>query len=131
MFNQTLPSLTTELLSLVSIELVRAERRRRRIQVIPGTFVPVLSYRITYITFSFVGHSVPRYLGLTPMYVHDQSTCIVLKYNIPGGEPGCLPNRFSDGHPSTSSSSPTAFTIKEMGAVLSTTRFAVIWGIVS
>lgn len=58
MFNQTLPSLTTELLSLVSIELVRAERRRRRIQVIPGTFVPVLSYRITYITFSFVGHSV-------------------------------------------------------------------------
>lgn len=69
MFNQTLPSLTTELSSLVSIELVRAERRRRRIQVIPGTFVPVLSYRITYITFSFVGHSVPI---LPP-------TCIVLK----------------------------------------------------
>lgn len=128
MFNQTLPSLTTELLSLVSIELVRAERRRRRIQVIPGTFVPVLSYRITYITFSFVGHSVPI---LPPMCVHDQSTCIVLEYTIPGGKPGCLPNRFSDGHPSTSSSSPTAFTIKEMGAVLSTTRFAVIWGIVS
>lgn len=128
MFNQTLPSLTTELLSLVSIELVRAERRRRRIQVIPGTFVPVLSYRITYITFSFVGHSVSI---LPPKCVHDQSTCIVLKYTIPGGEPGCLPNRFSDGHPSTSSSSPTAFTIKEMGAVLSTTRFAVIWGIVS